>query len=186
MLKTFSHLFGAAVSEKGSMAKDETGGLAEDASTAPGSGEDSSGCSDMSTEESPPSYEFDRVPACGTGPPGIEDESMQNCSGNAELPETPICTQAPDRVCAEDGPAREAQTKRAPPSRLPRARRDRAARQKYEQSPDGSYSKTRAVREWDYDGTGELKRFASVEQLLDHERSCQERRQCGELHLQAP
>jgi hypothetical protein len=161
------------------MAKDEAGGLAEDESTAPGSGgEDSSECSDTSTEELPPG--FDGVPACGADQPVIADECMQDRIGNAEPPETPICAQtAPDRVCA-NGPAHEAQTKRAPPSRLPHVRRDRAAKQKYEQNPDGSYSKTRAVCDWDYDASGELKRFASVEELLDHERSCQERRQRGE------
>ena len=161
------------------MAKDEAGGLAEDESTAPGSGgEDSSGCSDTSTEELPPG--FDGVPACGAGQPVIADECMQDRIGTAEPPETPVCAQAaPDRACA-NGPVHEAQTKRAPPSRLPHVRRDRAAKQKYEQNPDGSYSKTRAVCGWDYDASGELQRFASVEELLDHERSCQERRQRGE------
>ena len=112
MLKTFSHLFtGSAVSEKDSIANEETGGLAEDASTAPGSGcEDASEGSDMSTEESPPSYEVDGVPACGTGLPGIEDEYMQGRGGNAGLHGTPVCTKA-----RGDGPAHEAQTNRAPP-----------------------------------------------------------------------
>ena len=180
MLKTFSHLFtGPAVSEKDSIAKEDAEGLAEDASTAPGSGgEDASEGSDMSTEELPPG--LDGGPACGGGP-GIGNENMLDRSGNAELTETLVCTQAAsDHVCAEDGPAHEAQTKRAPPSRLPQARRDRAAKQKYEQNPDGSYSKTRAVCDWDYDSDGELKRFATEEELLNHERSCQERRQRGE------
>ena len=143
MLKTFSHLFtGSAVSEKDSIANDETGGLAEDASTAPGSGcEDASEGSDMSTEELPSGS--DREPACGAGQPGIGDVNMQDWSGNAEVPKTPVCTHAaPDRACAEAGPAREAQTRRAPPSRMLQARRDRSAKQKYEKRPDGSYSKT--------------------------------------------
>ena len=183
MMKTFAHLFtGPAVSQKDSIANEETGGVAEDASTAPGSGsEDASEGSDMSTEEPPLSHGFDGVPACGAGQTGIGDERVQDRRDNAELPEAPVCTQAaPDRVCAEDGPAHEAQTKRAPPSRLPPARRDRSAKQKYAQSPDGSYSKTCAVCDWDYDASGELKRFASVEALLDHERTCQVRRQRGE------
>ena len=113
MLKTFSHLFGPAVGGKGSMAKDEAGGLAEDESTAPGSGgEDASGCSDTSTEELPPG--FDGVPACGAGQPVIADECMQDRIGNAEPPETPVCAQAaPDRVCKRAG-ARGSNKTRAP------------------------------------------------------------------------
>ena len=71
--------------------------------------------------------------------------------------------------------------KRAPPpSCLPQARRDRAAMQRYERSADGSYSKTRAVCEWDYDSEGVVRQFATEDTLLEHERSCHERRRRGE------
>ena len=77
-------------------------------------------------------------------------------------------------------PVLDAQPKRAPPSRLPQARRDRAAKQKYEQNASGTYSKTRAVCEWDYEEGGALKEFDTVEAFLAHEQACYERRLRGE------
>ena len=104
LIKTFSQLFsGLAASEKDS--KEETKGLAEDASTAPGSGgEDASEGSDTSTEEPPPSHGFDGEPACGAGQPGIEDESAGHGNGNTEAPQPPVSPQAAsDGTCAAEG-----------------------------------------------------------------------------------
>ena len=65
-------------------------------------------------------------------------------------------------------------------SRMPQARRERMARKKYERNANGTYSKTRAVSEWDYDSDGTLKEFASEQELLEHEEQCYRRRQQGE------
>ena len=205
MLRTFSQLFAGPAEQD---CKLPGKGPPEEASTAAGSSSEGASdgaslptddASDISVEESPPIHSFHELTeaAPGAADPGMDNECAEDRGGWVVDPQSPACAQAPqddveapdtdpapwpaaDRACAADGPASDARARRAPPSRLPQARRDRAAKQKYAQSPDGSYSKTRAVCEWDYDSNGGLKQFATEEALLEHERSCQERRQCGE------
>ena len=185
MLRSFSHLFAGPAEKEGK----QTEWPADEASTAPGSsGGASDGAedsrpsdvaSDGSVEESPAIHGFDGEPACGAAQLGIEHKCAEDKGENIAQP--PECAQAvADEACAADGPAREERACRGPPSRLPQARRNRAAQQKYERRADGTYSKIRAVCDWDYSQDGELLSFPSVETLMHHERSCQERRQCGE------
>ena len=205
MLRTFSQLFAGPAEQD---CKLPGKGPPEEASTAAGSSSEGASdgaslptddASDISVEESPPIHSFHDLTeaAPGAADPGIDNECAEDRGGWVVDPQSPACAQAPqddaeapdtdpapwpaaDRACAADGPASDARARRAPPSRLPQARRGRAAKQKYAQSPDGTYSKARAVCEWDYDSNGGLKQFATEEALLEHERSCQERRQCGE------
>ena len=185
MLRSFSHLFAGPAEKEGK----QTEWPADEASTAPGSsGGASDGAedslpsdvaSDGSVEESPAIHGFDGEPACGAAQLGIEHKCAEDKGEKNTQP--PECAQAvADEACAADEPAREERACRGPPSRLPQARRNRAAQQKYERRADGTYSKIRAVCDWDYSQDGELLSFPSVEALMDHERSCQERRQCGE------
>ena len=171
MLRTFSQLFGAA--EQGSKLTGE--GPSEETSTAPGNSSDGASegtdtslptddASDISVEEPPPIHSFNNLTetAPGAAEPGIDNECAEDRGGCVVHPQSPACAQAPqdnaeaphadlapwpaaDRECATDGRTSGARARRAPPSRLPQARRDRAAKQKYAQSPGGLYSKTRAV-----------------------------------------
>lgn len=71
-------------------------------------------------------------------------------------------------------------SKRQRASRLPHVRRQVMAKKKYRRNADGTYTKTRAVSEWDLDGDGAVKEFASEQALLEHEERCYLRRQRGE------
>ena len=71
-------------------------------------------------------------------------------------------------------------SKRQRTSRLPHVRRQVMAKKKYRRNADGSYTKTRAVSEWDLDGDGALKEFASEQEFLEHEERCYLRRRRGE------
>ena len=204
MLRSFSHLFAGPAEKEGK----QTEWPADEASTAPGSSDGASDgadtslpsddASDGSVEESSPIHSFEWEGAPGSAAdPGIENECVEDRNSYVVDPQPPACAHAPqddseapgidpapwpaaEDPLAADESATEEPIKRAPPSRLPHARRDRAARQKYERTADGTYSKTRAVCDWDYDSDGELKQFAAEEALLQHERWCHDRRLRGE------
>ena len=112
MLRSLSQLFaGPVVDEKGG--KQMEGPAAEEASTAPGSdcasdGADASlpsdGASDTSIEESPPAHRFDGEPVRDEDQPGIVSESAEDCSGDAEAPQSSVSHQAAsDSMCAAEG-----------------------------------------------------------------------------------
>ncbi len=63
---------------------------------------------------------------------------------------------------------------------MPHAQREREAKKKYKLNMNGTYSKTRAVSEWDYGNDGELREFASEQSFLAHEEECHLRRLRGE------
>ena len=104
---------------------------------------------------------------------GIEEETAEE----VDLVGVQVPEGAPEVLGATNI---ETSSKRQRASRLPHARRQQNARKKYEGNADGTYSKSRAVCEWDLTGDGDLILFASEEAFLEHEERCYLRRQRGE------
>ena len=108
--------------------------------------------------------------------PGLnEEDASARASGEACFESTNFLEQMQPNADDEQ-PA----SKRQRASRLPHVRRQVMAKKKYRRNADGTYTKTRAVSEWDLDSDGALKEFASEQAMLEHEERCHLRRRRGE------
>lgn len=106
-----------------------------------------------------------------------EERGEASASGSVEACFAPGNSVKQTHRSADEKPSA---AKRQRASRLPHARRQAMAKKKYRRNANGTYTKIRAISEWDLDCDGAPREFDSEQALLEHEERCYARRRRGE------